>query len=690
VERHAKPWPWSARLALCGCALGGTDALVGGAYGAIIAAGGLGATLGAVVGAGLDLVGLLASMLPRWGALAVWPAGLLAAALWLARALGAFARLSGRHAALAWAVLVAVGLGAIAGGAALASLQRTRGEPLGLAARLGPRWRRGVLALLGLGAVTLVVGDRRLYVDLYPVAHSALRVSTLGLLGVAAWFHWSWRPTARRRAALTAALLGVTVTTFATLHDAPKTTASVVSVPFGATWLGLLRAGTDFDGDGFSGFLSGGDLAPSDPSVGVVSFDDVQDPTLADIELYPGTGPAPTSVVFITVDTLRADHLGCYGYERETSPNLDAFAATSRRYTRAYTAGTWTSLAMSAAHRGLYPRRLRWARLLETNKYRLLRTNELSQMRENEKPHLWFGLPVDDPRPTLAERLQARGMKTLAVADDGFSQFFHPRLGAARGYDYYRLVDKLPKKKRNNVGTSDLAIRTLKKKLPADRPFFLWVHYFGAHKPDRTRKGIPTFGDTLVDRYDHTIRYADREVGRLLDALAEVRAERPLLTILTSDHGESLGRRRHHGTGISESQVRIPLFINGPGFEAGVDEQLASIVDIVPTVLAATETPIGAARFDGIDLAQPGPESRVVVAETWRYRADRAPALDLIAVMDGAEVLAYDRRRNVRRATRQGEQGHKHGRTVPTPGHLEEALQTYLEQTRGGEVDWED
>lgn len=683
------PWPWSARLALVAGVLALVESLLSGQLRTAAVGTALGVTLGGGLGLAMDLLGLPLRRLPRLAALIVWPLLCIGGALWLARALGIFARLEGEYASLAWGALAASSLSAIFGGLALATLQPTRTDPAALVSRLSKKGRRWVVGALLAGALGALLADRLLFVGLYPIAHAALRLATLAGFGAALFFHRSWRPTLRRWATLLAALAMVTIATFASLHAAPVTLAKITQ-PFGACWLDTLRSLTDVDGDGFSGMLTGGDIAPWDPAVSLTAAgDNVLDPTLGDLKLYPGEGPAPLSVIFISIDTLRPDHLGVYGHSRDTSPNIDALAARSTRYTRAYTAGTWTSLAMSAAHRGIYPRRMHWTHLVETSKYRLLRKHETSTLRDGERLRLWFGLPVEDPRPTLAQRLRARGMATLAVVDDGYSQFFNPHLGAGDGFDSFKVAPVLRGSRPNNAGTSDLAITALAG-VPADTSFFMWVHYFGAHGPNRRFKDVPKYGKSRTDRYDHMVRQTDQELGRFLDAIERVRATRPVLVVLTSDHGETFSKKRHHGNGVTEGQVRIPLLISGPGFDPGVDDRLASIVDIAPTVLAATQTPTGQAVFDGLDLAQPAPKGRVILAETWRYRADMKPRYDVMALMNGRKVLTFDRRRNSRKTTWQRKQGLPRAKSLKTPATLEAALKRYLNQTRGGAVHWQD
>src|SRR5690606_28937573 len=152
------------------------------------------------------------------------------------------------------------------------------------------------------------------------------------------------------------------------------------------------------------------------------------------------------SVILITVDTLRPDRMGVYGAKRDTTPNLERWTAGALRFDRAYTAGAWTSLALSSLFRGVYPRRLSWTWVYETNKFRPVTRPFQGQLRKGEKARKVFGSPIHDPRLTLGHYLRRRGMATVAVVDDGHSMFLEPELGIAGvdAFSHYFLADQLP------------------------------------------------------------------------------------------------------------------------------------------------------------------------------------------------------------------------------------------------------
>src|SRR5690606_3721838 len=111
-------------------------------------------------------------------------------------------------------------------------------------------------------------------------------------------------------------------------------------------------------------------------------------------------GPAPLSVVLISIDTLRADRMSLYGYGRDTTPSIDEWAKNATRFDRAYTGGPWTSLALSSMFRGVYPRRLEWTFLWETTRLRLLRRGEPTM--PGERKVKVYATPIDDSHRTLS------------------------------------------------------------------------------------------------------------------------------------------------------------------------------------------------------------------------------------------------------------------------------------------------
>jgi arylsulfatase A-like enzyme len=308
--------------------------------------------------------------------------------------------------------------------------------------------------------------------------------------------------------------------------------------------------------------------------------------------LAAGCSRAPRpSVVLITIDTLRADHLGCYGYGRATTPHIDALAKDSLLFERAYTTLPRTTQSVASIMTGRYPK-------------------------SHGARGLFSRLPATNQ--TLAEVLKERGYATAAVVSN---TFLRPGQGFEQGFDTYDNPEA-----RWDADSAMAITAGAVKWLDAggDRsPFFLWVHYLDPHwrytppapwdrafdpefgEPftlyddldhNRVTKGQVIFGGALTPRqvehvaalYDGEIAASDAAVGALLVRLARVTS--PLVVVLTSDHGESLGDHGYrfaHGEYLYESSLRVPLLVRYPGaVPAGARAPgLAENIDVAPTIL---------------------------------------------------------------------------------------------------------
>ncbi len=304
-----------------------------------------------------------------------------------------------------------------------------------------------------------------------------------------------------------------------------------------------------------------------------------------------------TSVLFITIDTLRADHMGVYGYRRPTSPRIDALARRGTVFDQAYTYWPKTRGSFVGIMTGRFASQTGYGKthplLLEWN-------------------------------PTLASVLKDAGYETAATVDN---PNVASSLGYARGFDRYRetweekaLATEMD---RTRAITAD-GVRTLAQAKP-ERPFLLWLHYVNPHAPyeppapwdeafldekalagpslravDGFHGGVPrpwsVPGKSLgwyVAQYDGEIAAVDAEVGKLLDALDASAVRDRTLVVLTSDHGESLGEHDYyfdHGENLFDPGMRIPLLVAGPGVLAGRrTDVLATTLDLVPTILDAVK-----------------------------------------------------------------------------------------------------
>jgi arylsulfatase A-like enzyme len=304
------------------------------------------------------------------------------------------------------------------------------------------------------------------------------------------------------------------------------------------------------------------------------------------------------SVLLVTIDTLRADHLGCYGYRRPTSPRIDALARQGTVFDQAYTYWPKTRGSFVA-----------------------LLTGRPASRTGYGKAH-----PVLlDLNPTLASVLEDAGYETAAIVDN---PNVAARLGYGKGFDSYRETweeKSLATETDRARAITDDGIRRLGA-ARAEQPLFLWLHYVNPHAPytppppfdtafldeaARSSRRLPVVPGLhggipkqwavpgqerlgyYVAQYDGEIAAVDREVGRLLDALAGSAVKDRTLVVLTSDHGESLGEHDYyfdHGEDLFDPCLRIPLLVVAPGAPAGRRTDVpASTLDLVPTVLDAVK-----------------------------------------------------------------------------------------------------
>ncbi len=275
--------------------------------------------------------------------------------------------------------------------------------------------------------------------------------------------------------------------------------------------------------------------------------------------------PPPANVVLITIDTLRADHVGCYGYKQVKTPNIDSLAADGTRFERAFAVVPVTLPSHTTMLTGTYPM--------------------LSGM------HDFSGNKLSPLQPTLASVLRQAGYSTGAVVG---SAVLDSRFGLNQGFDFYydhfdfsRLDEaNLDQMERPGNVVADAALDWLGKN--AQKKFFLWMHLYDPHFPYRPPE---PFAHEYADHpYDGEIAFADEQVGRLLRFLKDKGLYRNTLIILSGDHGESLGEHgeKTHGFFIYNATMRVPLIIRLPeSTSARTVADPVSLVDLMPTVLSA-------------------------------------------------------------------------------------------------------
>ena len=295
------------------------------------------------------------------------------------------------------------------------------------------------------------------------------------------------------------------------------------------------------------------------------------------------------SVLFISVDTLRSDHLGCYGYPRATSPTIDKLASDGVVFDNMLSTSSWTLPTHASMLTGRYP--------------------------------AFHGLQDDGvklpPRiETLAGAFKKHGYRTLGVVSH---VYVSSEFGLDRGFDVFD--DSLIKAGAENPIAEEVVDRflSLMSKLP-DGPFFAFIHFFDPHwdytapEPYNTQFSDPNYTGPIdgtlksifpffypstplseADRrqmialYDGEIAYVDSQLGRLLKALREQGRLKNTVIVFTADHGEEFKEHGQlgHGRTLFEEQLRVPLIISGhPSFRPGTRRpDLVSQVDLAPTLL---------------------------------------------------------------------------------------------------------
>src|SRR5437762_6210898 len=273
----------------------------------------------------------------------------------------------------------------------------------------------------------------------------------------------------------------------------------------------------------------------------------------------------PANVVFITIDTLRPDHLGCYGDKQIHTPNIDALAADSARFDHAYTAVPVTLPSHTVIFTGTYPM--------------------LSGV------HDFAANRLSPTQPTLASVLKENGYTTGAVIG---SAVLDSRFGLNHGFDFYydhfdfnRLQESnLDEMERPGNVVADVTLDWLAQNY--QKKFFLSMHLYDPHYPYRPPA---PYSEEYRDRpYDGEIAFADAQVGRLIEFLKNKGLYQNTLIILSGDHGESLGEHgeKTHGFFIYNATLHVPLIIHLPGdMHARTVQNLVNLADIMPTVLAA-------------------------------------------------------------------------------------------------------
>lgn len=292
------------------------------------------------------------------------------------------------------------------------------------------------------------------------------------------------------------------------------------------------------------------------------------------------------NVIFILLESLSAERIGAYGYERNVTPNIDKLANKSIVFTNAYTTSTHSDYAQLGVLSSRY---------MFTSKYKT-------------------DFTIDSPRKFLWDVLKEDGYTTgyYSSQDDkwqGMDKYLN--YTNLDNFSYSRTDGKMDygtqiSQKDHDHKTADLAINWLNETVQKPEPFFLYLNFHATHmprsypseyayfKPDEGEWFIP-FDDNSINKYDNALRYVDIQVGKILDFIETNNISNNTIIMLTSDHGEDLENRHgvsNHGKSIYEEELIVPAIVFLPGVNHTIVEDKVSHIDFLPTFLDLLGYPI--------------------------------------------------------------------------------------------------
>jgi arylsulfatase A-like enzyme len=409
------------------------------------------------------------------------------------------------------------------------------------------------------------------------------------------------------------------------------------------------------------------------------------------------------NILLVTLDTVRADHLSCYGYQRLTTPNLDRFSREGVVFKNVVSPSSWTLPSHASMFTGMYP-----TRHGADHKADSLPDAKGTESKESGWKQIMFHnfTRLSDEHQTLAEIFSDRGYRTAGIIGGVFcSSIF----GLAQGFDYYddeipffnihfflvyELVDHFFSLndffsqygylgKRIAADLNNSAFTWLEKN--HDQPFFLFINYMDAHTPylppppydgyfskmpknsilhnnpppdssfvtaqtslinsviSGSHQLTPEEKELTVSLYDGGILYLDHYLGLLFEKLKKLKIYDDTLIIITSDHGEAFGEHNQmeHGHTLYEEVLRVPLIIKYPSAYPvhGEVEKRTSLVDLMPTILSLLRYPIPS----GIDGEIMDKSDHQVIAELFLgvSKKDHKGTSDLRALYEGKEKYIW-------------------------------------------------
>lgn len=349
------------------------------------------------------------------------------------------------------------------------------------------------------------------------------------------------------------------------------------------------------------------------------------------------------NVILIIIDTLRADHLYCQGYHRETSPALDSLAASGTRWENCQAQAPWTLPSTATIFTGLNAR----------------------QHGTGIRPDGDHGLHSEVPIiPTI---FSDAGYRTCGIFN---VVLLKENYGFSRGFDYYSCTD-------DGGGRAALTVDEFLQWLESDsdeRPFLAVLHFFDVHNPydppspfdkhyfpDDTlelsdweigEEGQilhPEYLEHYLSRYDGEIKWLDSELKRLFSELRAGGYADSTVIMVTADHGEEFLEKGWvgHGGQLYQELIHVPLIVSGPGIPAGeVITETAALFDILPTLLSICSIE-ATTRFEGADLfSLAARDPRPLPASQLKYHGQMLGETPIAVVVYGSMKGLVTRRRS--------------------------------------------
>ena len=375
----------------------------------------------------------------------------------------------------------------------------------------------------------------------------------------------------------------------------------------------------------------------------------------------PASGQDRPDIVLITVESVRSDHVGCFGYDRDTMPSLCGLATEGTRFDNAYSVTSWTLPAHASLFTGLYPA-----------------VHQVIGSRGR----------LDDTYTTLAEALAGAGYQTAGFVSGPFLQ---PQHNLHQGFEIYDASPSNPEGNRaahadvTNPGMEALIDRFLTEGRDDTRPLFLFAYLWDPHydyippspfdsaflppdavpidvtgyeTSDEVHPGIsPGELAYVISQYDGELSCTDALLGRLWQRLRDLGLWDDAYVIVTADHGEEFFEHgaKGHRNNLYEESVHVPLVIKFPGTTApATDSRLVSLVDLFPTALdfAGVDSPV---EHHGLSLSREPVPDRALFLELLTEWAVRNPRTDGLELRTDLWLAAHSGRKprpGARRSTR--------------------------------------